>query len=174
MDFYFDSATDETLENAGTWFPMGIPDGTNANTGSVIAIRREAYNVGSSLATEAGIVDQQMQRTAGDQETLDAGAHRGEIGQVELEPVRARPPGQLQDLVERRLGARQRTGRQENIGAPARELARGDAADAGVRSGDQGHPAGQVLCNRQIHGVILSTQHDRPMPRPESGPAAGV
>lgn len=42
-------------EAVGTWFPMGIPDGTNANTGSVIAIRREAYNVGSSLATEAGI-----------------------------------------------------------------------------------------------------------------------
>jgi hypothetical protein len=42
-------------EAAGTWLPLGIPDGTNANTGDLIAVRREAFNVGTSLATEAGI-----------------------------------------------------------------------------------------------------------------------
>ena len=42
-------------EAAGTWLPLGIPDGTNATTGSLIAVRREAFNVGGSVATEAGI-----------------------------------------------------------------------------------------------------------------------
>ena len=42
-------------EAAGTWTIAGVPDGTNANTGDLIAVRRDAFNVGTALTTEHGI-----------------------------------------------------------------------------------------------------------------------
>ena len=105
-----------------------------------------------TLPGDAGVVDEHVQRRAAGKKALRAGAHRGEVGEVQGEELHRVVAGVAPDGVDHRPRLGFRAARQHQMRATPRQLLRGGEADAGVGAGDQDGAVVQVVGHC---GVVL-------------------